>query len=197
MLTNVIYYPRRTIKKRIFNPRGLMSDRKTIVPKDIIAIIDTREQIPLDLNPLRCEKGTLTTGDYSVKGLESEIAIERKSLPDLLGCVGRDRGRFDREVKRLLAYPVRALVIEATWHELEAGHWRSGVTPQAVTGSVYGWIAYGLPVILSGTPSQASKDVSRILFIAARRRWTELQSFKQGLRIANSRDEIATELEDY
>ena len=57
--------------------------RKTIEPRDIVAIIDTREQAPLDLSPLRTEKGTLTTGDYSIKGLESEIAIERKSLPDL------------------------------------------------------------------------------------------------------------------
>jgi DNA excision repair protein ERCC-4 len=158
--------------------------RRTLEPRDIVAIIDTREQQPLDLAPLKTEKGTLTTGDYSVKGLEGEISIERKSLPDLLGCVGRDRERFDREVKRLIAYPVRALVVEATWHELEAGHWRSGVSSQAALGSVFGWIAYGLPVIMAGTPAQASKYVSRLLFIAARRRWQELQSFGKGLRIA-------------
>ena len=111
--------------------------RKTIEPRDIVAIIDTREQAPLDLSPLRTEKGTLTTGDYSIKGLESEIAIERKSLPDLLGCVGRERERFDKEVKRLMAYPVRALVVEATWHELEAGHWRSSIPPSAAVSMMF------------------------------------------------------------
>lgn len=162
-----------------------MGSRKTLDPKDVTAIIDTREQLPLTLSPLRWERGTLTTGDYTVKGLEREIAIERKSLPDLLGCIGRDRERFDREVKRLIAYPVRALVIEATWQQLEAGHWRSGVTPASALGSIFGWIAYGLPVIMAGNPQQASKYVSRILFISARRRWMELQSFYQGLRIAS------------
>lgn len=163
--------------------------RKTLEPRDIIAIVDTREQLPLDLTPLRSERGTLTTGDYSVKGLEQEIAIERKSLPDLLGCIGRDRERFDKEVKRLLAYPVRAIIVEATWHELEAGHWRSGITPQAAMGSVFGWIAHGLPIIMAGNAAQASKYTSRLLFIAARRRWNELQSFYKGLKISTRDDE--------
>lgn len=162
--------------------------RKTLEPKDIVAVIDTREQLPLDLAPLRSERGTLATGDYSVKGLEAEIALERKSLPDLLGCVGRDRERFDKEVKRLLAYPVRALVVEATWHELEAGHWRSGVRPQAAMGSVFGWMAYGLPVIMAGNRAQAQKYISRMLFIAARRRWAELQAFYRTLRISGTED---------
>src|ERR1700676_181303 len=94
-------------------------------PEAVTAIIDTREQTPLDLAPLRVELGTLATGDYSVAGLETIVAIERKSLPDLLSCIGQERERFDREVVRLLAYPVRALVVESTWSELEAGDWRS------------------------------------------------------------------------
>ena len=64
------------------------------------AIIDSREQNPLSLRihpdeaPIRSEKGTLYTGDYSVKGLEDHIAIERKSLPDLMACIGKDWVRF-------------------------------------------------------------------------------------------------------
>src|SRR3990167_7980076 len=121
-----------------------------LTPGDITALIDTREQTPLDLSPLKTERATLTTGDYSVRGLEQEIAIERKSMPDLLGVVGRDRARFDREVKRLLAYPTRALVIEGSWREIESGNWRSSIPPQTVLGSILGWIAYGLPVIMAG-----------------------------------------------
>ncbi len=60
-------------------------------PEHVVAVIDTREQLPLDLTPLRAVEGTLTTGDYSVVGLEHVVAIERKSLPDLLGCIGRAR----------------------------------------------------------------------------------------------------------
>ena len=143
-------------------------------PKSVVAIVDTREQIPLDLTPLQTELGTLATGDYSVKGMEHVITIERKSLPDLLGCVGRDRPGFDREVQRLLAYPVRALVVESTWAVIEIGNWtRSKVTPAAAIGSLLGWVAMGLPIIMAGDHERAGRYVSRLLFTAARRRWRE------------------------
>ncbi len=146
-------------------------------PEAVTAIVDTREQLPLDLTPLHTVAGTLSTGDYSVQGLEHVVAIERKSLPDLLGCVGQHRERFDREVQRLLAYPTRAIVVEATWADLEAGEWRSQVTPAAAIGSVLGWIAQGVPVVMCGDHERAGRYVGRILFTAARRRWREARAF--------------------
>jgi len=142
----------------------------------ITAICDTREQMPLDLSPLRTIRGTLATGDYSVVGLEHVVAIERKSLEDLLHCVGAERERFDREVQRLLAFPVRVLVIEAGWMALERGDWRSKVTPGQVVGSVLGWITAGLPCVLAYDHPRAGRFVSRILFTAARRRWREARA---------------------
>jgi DNA excision repair protein ERCC-4 len=83
--------------------------------ESVTAVIDTRERHPLDLAPLRTITATLTTGDYSIQGLESIVAIERKELGDLLSCVGVEHERFEREVQRLLAYPVRCIVVESTW----------------------------------------------------------------------------------
>ncbi len=145
-------------------------------PESVTAVVDTREQLPLDLSPLQTVAGTLATGDYSVQGLEHVVAIERKSLPDLLGCIGRDRERFEREVQRLLAYPCRAIVVESTWPEIEAGGWRSKVTPKAAVGSVLGWIAAGVPVVMCGDHERAGRCVSRLLFTAARRRWREARA---------------------
>jgi DNA excision repair protein ERCC-4 len=145
-------------------------------PECVVAIVDTREQYPLDLSPLQTIGGTLATGDYSVQGLETIVAIERKSLQDLLACIGQERERFDREVMRLLAYPCRALVIEATWADLEAGDWRSKVSSAAALGSVLGWIAAGLPVILAGDHQRAGRYASRLLFTAARRRYREARA---------------------
>jgi len=144
-------------------------------PEVVTAVIDTREQLPLDLSPLGTVAGTLSTGDYSVAGLETLIAIERKSLPDLLSCVGQERERFDREVQRLLAYPVRAVVVEATWLDLERGEWRSRVTPAAAVGSVLGWTANGVPFLLVGDRAAAGRTVAKMLFLAARRRWREMR----------------------
>ena len=145
-------------------------------PEQITAVVDTREQNPLDLSPLQTTPGTLTTGDYSVLGLESVVSIERKSEDDMLSCIGTDRERFDREVQRLLAFPVRALVVESTWARFEAGGWRSHLGPAPVIGSLLGWSAMGLPIVMAGDHHTAGRYVSRMLFIAARRRWREARA---------------------
>jgi len=149
-------------------------------PEQITAIVDTREQLPLDLDPLQSVAGTLATGDYSVKGLEAIVAIERKSLGDMLSCIGGERERFEREVQRLLAYPIRVLVVEATWAEFEAGDWQSKIKPSSAIGSLLGWSTRGLPIIMAGTHQQAGRYVSRLLFIAARRRWREARALLGG-----------------
>ena len=144
-------------------------------PEHVTAIIDTREQTPLDLSPLRSVRRTLQTSDYSVVGLEHVVAIERKSLDDLLGCVGRVRERFDREVMRLLAYPVRVLLIESTWAEIESGQWRSKVTPEQAIGSLLGWQAAGLSIHMVGDHQRAGRHAARLLFTVAKRRYRELR----------------------
>ena len=118
----------------------------------------------------------MNTDDYSLQGLESVIAIERKSEADMLACIGPERERFEREVQRLLAYPVRCLVIESLWHKFEHGGWRSRVTPQAAIGSLLGWSAAGLPIVMTADHDRAGKYVARLLYIAARRRWREARS---------------------
>lgn len=153
-------------------------------PDAVTAIVDTREQTPLDLAPLRTITSKLATGDYSVRGLEHVVAVERKSLSDLLSCIGGERDRFDREVQRLLAYPVRALVVESSWHEIEAGEWRSKITPQCAVGSLVGWIAQGLPVVMATDHWRAGRLVSRLLFIAARRRWRELRALAGAVKVS-------------
>ncbi len=158
--------------------------RKELRPEDLTVICDSREQLPWDLSPMKCERGTLPTGDYSVLGLEHLIAVERKSLDDMLGCVGVERERFEREMHRLLAYEARALVIEATWADIERGGWRSKVTPAAAMGSLIGWVAAGIPVVMLADRTAAAAWTARFLFIAARRRWRELLVFEDGLKIA-------------
>lgn len=146
-------------------------------PGSVTAIVDSREQLPLDLAPLRTESATLTTGDYSLKGLEHHVCIERKSLDDLLGCVGRDRERFERELQRMLAYPVRVLLVESTWADIELGQWRSKVTSSQVMGSLIGWAAMGIQVAMIGSHERAGQFTSRLLYTVARRRYRELRQF--------------------
>jgi ERCC4-type nuclease len=150
-----------------------IANKKTLEPKDITVVIDTREQTPVDLMPLEAIRGTLRTGDYSVQGLTDVISVERKSLADLYGCIGRDRQRFQAEMQRLLAYPHRALVIEATKAEVALGYEKSKVSPNAAVGSLIGWAAMGIPIEYAGSHEGAGEFIKKFLFIAARRRWRE------------------------
>jgi len=62
-------------------------------------IVDSREQLPYKFQTPSI-KAALDTGDYSIAGLEHFIAIERKTLPDLIGCLCNGRERFERELRR-------------------------------------------------------------------------------------------------
>jgi DNA excision repair protein ERCC-4 len=156
-------------------------------PEDITAIVDTREQAPLDLL-VPSIVGKLPTADYSVLGLEHLVAVERKSLPDLLGCVGRDRDRFEACIQRMKAYETRVLVIEAGWGAIEAGplggQWRSRLTPTQVKAALYSWAKH-VTIIPAGDREAAARAVSGILLSAARQRWKELASFQQSLKLVS------------
>ena len=157
---------------------------KQIRPDQVTAIVETREQDPLNLAPLKTVLGTLDTGDYSIQGLEHVVRIERKSLQDLIANIGRERARFDRAVQRLLAYPVRVLVVESTWQQIEAHEpaipqWRGQITKEHVIGSLLGWQASGLSIHMVGDHKRAGQHVARLLFTVARRRWAELQELSK------------------
>lgn len=150
---------------------------KKLDPSTLTALVDNREQHPFNLEPLRTERATLTTGDYSLLGLETVVAIERKSLDDLLACIGRERERFEKEVQRLLAFQLRVLVVEASWRQMELGAWRSRVTPESAIGSLLSWQSRGLSVHMADSHEQAGKHVARLLYHCAKCRYRELLAF--------------------
>ena len=146
-----------------------------LAPEAVIVTIDSREQIPGDVSPMQSEVGTLPTGDYGLKAMPHLAALERKSESDLLGCIGIERERFEKEIIRLLAYPVRGIVVESTWERIEAGQWRSKVTPTAALGSLLGWSAMGIPIFMVGNHERAGQFIARILYTAARREYRKLR----------------------
>jgi DNA excision repair protein ERCC-4 len=154
-------------------------------PSQVVCIIDSREQTPLDLEPLTTITESLTTGDYALAACPDVCRIERKSLQDLVACVGGDRERFEREVQRLLAYPVRILVVESSWdaiesHEPAFPQWRGKVSKEAVLGSLMGWQAKGISIHMAGSHERAGKHVARLLYHVANRRYRELRALSGG-----------------
>jgi DNA excision repair protein ERCC-4 len=148
---------------------------------DIVAEIDTREQWPWPLTPLRTISKARQTGDYGLAAAPDYVALERKSLNDLICCCTSERERFEREVERLRAFPIRFLIVESSWQEIEAGAWRSSAKPNVLIGSLLSWACGGLPFILADNHERASQFAARILFQAARKKWRECREFAAGI----------------
>jgi len=125
----------------------------------MLIVCDTREQAPLDFSPFGAtvERSGLATGDYSVKGLEHLVAVERKSLPDLVGSLTRERERFERELQRGAGLRLFGVVVEGTMTELVHGQYRSRANPHAMLQSVAAMsVRYRCPFWFVDTPELAA-----------------------------------------
>jgi len=149
-------------------------------PEHLVALIDSREQNPWCLDPLDCKIASLPTGDYSLEGLADLVVIERKSLGDLLGVIGADRERFEKEMQRMMGFRHRVVVIEASWQELEAGDYRSKVAPAAACGTIAAWTGrFQVGFHFAGNRESAEKFAIRFLVNAARHELKRLAALQQ------------------
>lgn len=128
-----------------------MNDSPTI-------IVDTREQTPLVFEHLPSERGTLLSGDYSLKGLEHDFAIERKTVSDLLGSLTRGRERFERELHRLRGFTFARILIVGSPHEVQ----RTAHNSKAIFSSLGALeTRWGIPVVWEPSPELAARLVER------------------------------------
>lgn len=162
-----------------------------IEPQQITILVDTREQRALKFHPtFKTERICLKTGDYSCKHLEHIVALERKSLSDLIGCIGRDRERFENNITRLKSFPVRAIIVEGSWIEIEQQKYRGSLHPNSAIGSLLAWITDGIPICMAGDPTRAATFVSKIIIQtarnAARGRYEGCSEFIESVRCEES-----------
>lgn len=95
------------------------------MPKKLpILIIDSRERQPLDISDDPDFEGSITqkldAGDYSLVGLESIVAIERKANCDELWMnlsSKKGRERLKREMERFKKIKYRFIIIEQGYDE--------------------------------------------------------------------------------
>ena len=132
-------------------------------------IRDTREQDGYSFEHERyaettIEVGTLDTGDYSLSGLTDKVAAERKSIPDLVACLSRERERFARELLRGAALDAFCVAVEGSFTELANGQYRSQMNPHAACQSVAAFTArYNIPFVFCGSRSAAEYFVHSFL----------------------------------
>lgn len=111
--------------------------------------VDTREQRPYEFPESRVV--TLSTGDYSIVGLEDQVAIERKTIGDAYASLGAHRDRFRAAVERLGLLRYGAIVIETSLPDFLRQPMFSRMSSRAAINTLLSWsVRYGVHVYFVG-----------------------------------------------
>ena len=147
-------------------------------PSQVTILIDSREQHPFNFTPMKMEETTLQSGDYTIRGLEDYVRVERKELSDLVSCFTTGRDRFKRELERLKAFPKRLVVVEAPYEDLVNGNYRSNLHPNSATGAIESWMGrYQITFMFCGNRRAAQEFVNGYLFKIAKSYHAQTQRF--------------------
>ena len=151
-------------------------------------IIDTREQRQFAVlgqnGDIETERGTLSLGDYSLAGLTDRVAVERKSLADLVMCLGTERERFQRELMRAAALEAFCVVVEASWQELAAGKYRSKLSPASGMASVLAFMArHRIPFLFAGNRANAEAVTAGFLRQYVKGKVHELKAVQEAVGV--------------
>lgn len=150
--------------------------------KNLTLIVDTREQ---DTDRLRRRirqtglsfvRQKLDFGDYSAKttldngtefDISSSVSIERKmNLDELCNCYCKGRKRFTREFERAKSAGAKVylLIENANWEKAYNGSYRSKMSPQALTASLFAWLARYNCQIIFCKEETSGKIIREILY---------------------------------
>lgn len=140
-------------------------------------LVDTREKKPLDLSIYGYNQKfiKLNTGDYTLEHLEDILTIERKqTCAELSMCIGKERQRFEHELRRmaefpykyllcefpynhLLIFPVNSTIPKKFWHKLK-------ITSERLIETVDNWInKYGIEFVYCENKEDAALALLSIL----------------------------------
>jgi ERCC4-type nuclease len=136
--------------------------RKVAPPACLEVVRDDREKTPFELPSARFKVRIhrLLTGDYSFKGLEGVVAIERKSgLAEICSDLAvSSRPRFQRFLDRMKDYPVRVMLVGGNGPNdaFTIPDYRGRVSTPIHRTAIW-WLSnitvvYGIPVLFVGDP---------------------------------------------
>ena len=123
-------------------------------------VIDSREQNPFQFDFPDCGTivGSLYAGYYTLYGFESSIAVERKELGDLIGCLTSGRDRFMRELERLRGYDSAVVVVESEFADIVNGNYRSRLNSESAVQSIISIMQkYRMPFFFAGGHKNAER----------------------------------------
>lgn len=140
---------------------------------DFTIIIDTREQQPWSFDHYTVAKRKLDAGDYSIEGLESVLAIERKKsvneiatniieprFKDAIQRLSQHKYAFlllEFDIDRVLSYPIGSALPKRLWN-------RTKITPAFLMKHILDWqLVYNIKVMFCGSSADAEQVAEYIL----------------------------------
>ncbi len=145
--------------------------RKALWP--VTVYVDDREKKPfkLDNHYFKVERKRLAVGDYTFKGFEHKVVIEKKSgVGEIIQNIsGKYRPRFRLFLGRLSKMPIKFMLVGGCledMYEIFARNKKIRVTPHGV---LY-WIStimteYEIPVLFLGNDRDTKKEMVNTFFI--------------------------------
>lgn len=130
-------------------------------------IIDSREQLPLSFErwaDVVTERAGLPAGDYSLAGLETKVACERKSISDLVGSLSSGRERFEAELMKARGFDTFCIIAECSMQDVAEHKYRSQMSPESVLQSLFTYqVRYGVTTVWAGSREGAAYAVHSLL----------------------------------
>ncbi|HKT87217.1 MAG TPA: ERCC4 domain-containing protein [Candidatus Sulfotelmatobacter sp.] len=135
-----------------------------------VAIVDTREQNPLSFRRFRgwfqkVEYHALKLGDYSIKGMEDTLVVERKDLADLIQSFTTNRAIFVARLRRMSELPHSLLVVTSSLSEIKSEYPYRAANPNRITQSLIAVLTgLRLPFICTDTHELGEEIVASYLY---------------------------------
>jgi hypothetical protein len=140
---------------------------------DFTIIVDTREQQPWSFEHHVTAHRKLDTGDYSIEGLESIVAIERKKsvneiannivesrFKDVISRLSQIKYPFilmEFDINHILNYPIGSNLPKKMWDKVK-------ISPAFLMKNILDWqIKHNIKALFCGSPSDAEQTAQYIL----------------------------------
>jgi hypothetical protein len=169
------------------SPLRVRQDGKTIrIPRPVV-VIDSQEHMGYKFERFtNWFSGTvrkrLPVGDYTLQGMEKEVIVERKTIPDLVNSIIQDRKDFIEKCERLSKFRKKCLVVEGSLSDVKTPYEDSQAHPNAVFGSLLAaQERWNIPVYFLDNFVLAEEFVASMLSKCHAYRWLEINGYERCL----------------
>jgi len=140
--------------------------KPTVIPENMVVIVDTREQLPLFTKPpkgLLLVRDYLTDGDYSLRGFENKICFERKAS-DIFSYCTSEQEKTKKKMERFKSFEFVGLIIELKESSLFQFQTFTSAHPESIRGALISFeVRYGVHIFYGNRENCARWMLDRMV----------------------------------